>query len=285
MTGTSPVKVQGSLPVTDDLTVKIIELQEHFTRFPEFGLPALLEDITLRQVEDEDWAEAWKKYFKPLRIGKSIIIKPSWEYYEPKSGDVILELDPGMAFGTGTHPTTKLCLEALERLVQPGMVIADIGTGSGILSLAAAKLGAKLVYATDTDPLPLRIAAQNIARNELNTQITLYPVPEFNAAVKECDLIVANIVANTIIELAPSIPSRLKSEGLFISCGIVNHNMETVLQALEAVGLEHVETYFEDIWVCLITRLPQTPTQDEDSYRQAMRELPPLGSELDAWSS
>ena len=154
MTGTSPVKVQGSLPVTDELTGRMSGLRDHLDRLPEFGLPGLVDGMTVRYAEDEDWANAWKQYFKPLRIGRSLIIKPSWEFYSALPGDLILELDPGMAFGTGGHPTTKLCLESLEEYVRRGMTVADIGTGSAILSLAAARLGAGHVYATDIDLLP-----------------------------------------------------------------------------------------------------------------------------------
>src|ERR1051325_5172253 len=147
MTGTDPVKIQGSLPVTDELTGRMDALRAHLDRLPEFGLPGLCDGMTVRYAEDEDWANAWKQYFKPLHIGRRLVVKPSWEYYSPQGEDLVLELDPGMAFGTGGHPTTQLCLFALEERVTPGMAVADIGTGSGILSLAAAKLGAATVYA------------------------------------------------------------------------------------------------------------------------------------------
>src|SRR5579862_58179 len=199
--GESPVYVQGSLPVTDELTPRLDGLRRHLDRFEEFGLPPLLDGITLRYAEDEDWATAWKKYFKPLHLGKRIVIKPSWELYETQPGEIVLELDPGMAFGTGGHPTTRLCLEALEERVTPGARVADIGTGSGILSLAAARLGATVVFATDIDALPRRIAGENIARNELGSVVNLLEIAPFDEQAKECDVVVANIVANTIVEL------------------------------------------------------------------------------------
>src|SRR5205814_708758 len=149
--------------VSDELTGRLDMLRTHLARLPEFGLSPLLSDMTLRYAEDEDWANAWKQYFKPQRVGRSLVIKPSWEVYAPEEGERVLELDPGMAFGTGGHPTTRLCLEALEEYVAPGTTAADIGTGSGILSLAAARLDACQVYATDIDALPRRIARENVA--------------------------------------------------------------------------------------------------------------------------
>lgn len=285
MTGSDPVKVQGSLPVSDALTGRIESLRAHLERLPEFGLPGLRDGMTVRYVEDEDWANAWKQYFKPLRIGRKIVIKPSWEYFSPEPGDLILDLDPGMAFGTGGHPTTKLCLEALEDYVRPGAIVADIGTGSSILSLAAARLGAGHVFATDIDLLPRKIARENVARNGLDHAIDVLEMDAFEAAAIECDLIVANIVANTIIELAPTLPGRMKPGGYFLASGIVNSHCDLVSGALRSVGLVPVETRAEDIWVCLVTRFEPSAPADADSLASAVRELPPIGSESDAWAS
>ena len=283
MTGTNPVKVQGSLPVTDELTGRIRELSDHLARLPEFGLPALVETMTIRYAEDEDWANAWKQYFKPIRIGRKLVIKPSWEFFQPEKGDMILELDPGMAFGTGGHPTTKLCLEALEDWVKPGMVVADIGTGSGILSLGAARLQASVVYATDIDILPRRVARENVTRNELEDVIQILEMDDFQEKARNCDLIVANIVANTIIELATAIAPRLKPGGIFIASGIVDNHETVVGDALKAVGLMPVEARHEDIWLCLVTRKEEVASTDLETLKRAAEELPPLVSESDAW--
>ena len=188
--GNGPIRVQGSLPVTDELTPRIEQLRTHLERLPEFGLPALVDGITLRYAEDEDWANAWKQYFKPMKLGKRLVIKPSWEDYVPQGEEVVVELDPGMAFGTGGHPTTQLCLQAMEGLVQSGMTVADIGTGSGILSIAAARLGAVKVFATDIDLLPRKIARENIARNELEATVHILEMDDFDAQARDCDLIV-----------------------------------------------------------------------------------------------
>ena len=285
MTGTDPVKVQGSLPVTDELIGRMEALRAHLERLPEFGLPGLCDGMTVRYAEDEDWANAWKQYFKPLRIGKRIVIKPSWEFYSPLPDDLILDLDPGMAFGTGGHPTTRLCLEALEDYVQPGMRVADIGTGSSILSLGAARLGAEHVYATDIDLLPRKIARENVARNGLESVIDVMELETFDAEARNCDLIVANIVANTIVELAPTLPARLKPGGYFLASGIVDGHHDLVSGALRSVGLMPVETRSEDIWICLVTRLEADAAPDADGLARAARELPPIGSESDAWAS
>jgi len=252
--GDSPVIVQSALPVTDELMQRINELKAHLDRLPEFGLPALIDGLTLRYAEDEDWANAWKQYFKPSKVGNRLVIVPSWEEYTPAPHELILELDPGMAFGTGGHPTTKLCLLALEESVTPGMKVADIGTGSGILAIAAARLGASVVFATDIDPLPVKIARENVALNRLSETIPVLETMSFDIAAQDCDLIVANILANTIIDLAPSIAPRLKSGGIFIGSGIVTEYHDAVRDALQAVGLELLETKSDDIWVCLIAK-------------------------------
>lgn len=282
--GNDPVFVSGSLPVSDELTGRLNELRIHLHRLPEFGLPELIEDVTLRYVEEDDWANAWKQYFKPMKIGKRIVIKPSWEEYTPEEDEVVLELDPGMAFGTGGHPTTRLCLSSLEDYVKPGMTVGDIGTGSGILSLAAAKLGAAKVYATDIDLLPRKIALENVERNALENIITVMELEPFDAQAQECDLIVSNIVANTIIHLARTIAPRLKSGGIFISSGIVEEHENPVKEALTAVGLTPIETRREDIWVSIVARRDPEQPIDSDAYKAVAQTLP-LHNDPEAWSS
>lgn len=252
--GVDPVTVQGSLPVNDGLEERLVDLRSHLARLPEFGLPAIMGQMTIRYAEDADWANAWKKHFKPSRIGRSIVIKPSWELYDPEPGDVVLELDPGMAFGTGGHPTTRLCLQALEDYVSSGMTVADVGTGSGILALAAARLGAQTVYATDIDLLPRKIARENVARNSLEAVIDVAEPDEFSERARECDLVVCNIVANTIITLAPVLAPALNPSGLFIASGIVEEGHDAVCEALAAAGMIPFETRREDIWVCITAR-------------------------------
>ena len=254
MRGEDPVTVEGSLPVSDELSGRLSALKAHLERLPEFGLAPLLDGLTLTYAEEEDWANAWKQYFKPTKVGDRLVIVPSWEAYAPAPDELILKLDPGMAFGTGGHPTTRLCMQVLETTVKPGMKIADIGTGSGILSIAAARLGALQVLATDIDPLACRIARENVVVNELEGAIAVLDLAQFDSKAQECDLIVANILAATIIELAPSIAPRLKPGGIFIGSGIVTEYHAAVREALAEVGLELIETRSEDIWVCLVAK-------------------------------
>jgi len=277
LSGQNTVLVQGSLPVSDELTPRLTALQHHLDRFGEFGLPPLRERITLRYAEDEDWAAAWKKYFKPLHLGNRLVVKPSWELYDPQPGELILELDPGMAFGTGGHPTTKLCIEALEERVTFGDRVADIGTGSGILSIAAARLGASLVLATDIDALPRRIARENVARNELCDTVRVLEMDIFDSEANLCDVVAANIVANTIVELAPSIAARIVEGGIFIGSGIVEEHHDLVRDALAAVGLQHRETKREDVWVCLVSQKAPSLSQDHSALARAAEQLPPIG--------
>jgi ribosomal protein L11 methyltransferase len=185
--GGSTVTVVGFFPISDQFTNTLDSLEERLMDLPRFGLLAPL-DITLKHAEEADWANEWKKYFKPLEIGSRLVIKPSWENYDADPERVVVEIDPGQAFGTGGHQTTRLCLGALEQLVEPGMTVADIGTGSGILAISAAKLGASLVHATDIDRLPREIARENVARNGLEGRVLIHEMDAFDAAARNCDL-------------------------------------------------------------------------------------------------
>ena len=250
-TGSNPTTLAGHLPATEGIQRKLEDLRDHLSRFPEFGLRKPGE-ITLRYLEDSDWANEWKKHFRPLEVGERLVIKPTWESYE---GDrLVVELDPGMAFGTGGHPSTRLSLIALERIVQSGDVVADIGTGSGILALAAAKLGAARVHATDIDSLPRKIARDNVAASGLESVITVHEMDEFDFAAQNCDVVVANIIADAVIELTPAVRERLKRNGTFISAGIVEERLPDVHSALRASGFRILETLSEELWRCVIAR-------------------------------
>ncbi len=245
--------VVGFFPVSDQFTKALDALEDRLMDLPRFGLLAPL-DITLKHADEADWSNEWKTYFKPLQIGKRLIIKPSWETCDAGPDRVVVEIDPGQAFGTGGHQTTRLCLGALEEYVRPGMVIADIGTGSGILAISAAKLGASVVHATDIDRLPREIARENVARNGLEGRVIIHEMDAFDSAARDCDLVVANIIALTIVELTPSISDRLKPGGLFISSGIVDERLPDVLSALETSGFEVVETREDEIWRAVVAK-------------------------------
>jgi ribosomal protein L11 methyltransferase len=215
-----------------------------------------------RELAEEDWAEAWKKHYTILRVGKSLVIKPSWLEYAPHENDLVIELDPGMAFGTGLHPTTRLCMVALEKrmanlapVTEPaqGLRLLDVGTGSGILSITAAKLGARTVLALDTDPIAVETAARNVA---INHAADIVRVERGTLdADKHCnlfDLLCINILAEVICDLAPALASALRSGGSVIASGILDYKADDVVDALNAVGIEIVEKMQEEDWVALV---------------------------------
>jgi ribosomal protein L11 methyltransferase len=257
-----------------------------------------------RFLAETDWAEAWKAGYDVLRIGRRLVVRPSWRDYAPQPGDLVIDLDPGMAFGSGLHPTTRLCLEALEDTMRPGLTVLDVGTGSGILAIAAARLGASRVLALDTDPLAVQIARENVALNQVesvvhvevgtaqiaNQQISRsanrppptsnFQLPPARAAARPLarrpgragsrqrarepgratsnlqspisDLAVANILAETITELAPALAANLAPGGILIASGIIADRANAVVASLHESGLSFAERRDEGDWVALI---------------------------------
>lgn len=222
------------------------------TRFEELGLKT---DISVIGVKEEDWAGSWKKYYKPLRIGEKLVVVPAWEKYDAKEGDLILKMDPGMAFGTGTHETTRLVAMLIEKYVKKDDVCLDLGTGSGILAIAASKLGAKTVNAYDIDPVAVRVANENVNDNGI-TNITCGKSDLF-AGVEEktYDLICANIVADIIIRMLPDVKKYLRPGGILITSGIIDERAEEVLKAAEATDLVYVETQEEKNWCAIVFKM------------------------------
>lgn len=245
--------VRSYLPVDDRLGDRLTRIKRRL--FDALGLTV---EFGLKQVKEEDWAEAWKRYFKPERIGK-IVIKPSWEDYTPDGNETVIELDPGMAFGTGTHPTTRLCLQLLQDQISPQTVMLDVGTGSGILALAGAKLGAQKVCAMDIDPVAVRVAVENIRRNRLEKIIEVY---EGNLLDRPLDskfnLVVANIITNAIVELVPQLEKVLMPGGTFIASGIIAERLPEVMECLTKQGFVDVKQIFEEGWVGLVAFRSET---------------------------
>ena len=242
----APPAVAGYLPVDDRLESRLEQLQDALAKLPEFGVLGAGTELTLRYVEEADWATAWKAYYKPMRIGKRLVVTPPWETPTLGPDDLPIIVDPGMAFGTGSHPTTQLCLVALEEYVHPETTVADVGTGSGILAIAAAKLGAASVVANDNDPLAVKIARENAAVNGVSIEIadTIPPGPYA--------VVVANILADVIIGMAEQLAEWTQPGGTFIASGIIDTRETDVRQAVEAAGFSSKDTRHQDEWVALI---------------------------------
>ena len=210
--------------------------------------------LELTGVKDEDWSENWKKYYKPFRIGAHLVVRPTWEAYEAAPGDLVIELDPGMAFGTGTHETTSMCMQLLEKHLQEGMRVMDVGTGSGILAIAAARLGAREVLAIDIDPAAVKVARENIALNHVQDRVRAVEGDLCKSEAMPCDLAVANIVADAIRMLAAPLTRHLKKGGLLICSGIIREREQDVLEAALAAGYAVADRLEKGEWVALALR-------------------------------
>lgn len=216
-----------------------------------------LGELNIRPLDDgEDWRNSWKRHFTLLRVGQRLVIKPSWIDYAAQDGDVVVELDPGLAFGTGYHPTTYSCLEALEELVQPGCAVLDVGTGSGILTIAAARLGAARITAVDIDGHAVRAARKNFRRAGILEQVNTDSgsIPGAATRGRIYDLAVANISARGISLVAPAIPELLAADGVFIASGIIVEQYDTAAAALAEAGLASAEIRQKDDWLTILSR-------------------------------
>jgi ribosomal protein L11 methyltransferase len=210
-------------------------------------------------VQDEDWADAWKKHYKPIRLGKRILIRPLWVEVQPKPDDVVIALDPGMAFGTGTHPTTQLCLEALERMVTPALDVLDLGCGSGILSIAAAKFGAGKIVAVDIDQLAVDATIENAAQNGVADSITAFrgSLDTLITSARRFDLVVVNILAKIIIEMCDhKLGQLVRPGGRAVFSGIIEDQQNDVEAALRKTGLEPVAVFQQSDWILIEAKRP-----------------------------
>ena len=203
-------------------------------------------------IEQEDWQNAWKKYYHAMDIGQRLAIVPGWETYD--TDRIVITMDPGMAFGTGTHETTSLCLETLDSMVKGGERVLDIGTGSGILAIAALKLGAAEAEGVDIDPMCVRTAGENAERNGVAEHFTVLVGDLSDKASGKYNIITANIVAAAILSLAPHVPVLMAPGARFIASGIIDTRKDEVLAGLRAAGLEPVEIKEKRGWVCVICK-------------------------------
>ncbi|MBQ2700271.1 MAG: 50S ribosomal protein L11 methyltransferase [Clostridia bacterium] len=247
------VLVQAWFPLDEKLPERIASLKNCLNEMQALpGMGSL--DVTSNQVKDEDWSQVWKKFYKPFRAGRSLVVNPSWETYDAQPGDKIIEIDPGMAFGTGTHETTGMCLGLLDDYMTPGMRVIDLGTGSGILAIGAALLGAKDVLAIDIDPTAVKVAQENVAINGLSDNIQVMEGNLLDHVEQVCDLCVANIIADVICMVSEPVRSHITPGGLFICSGIIKEREQDVVNALNAAGYQIMEIRRQGEWVAMISK-------------------------------
>ena len=218
-------------------------------RFAELSIDA---NITVSGVNEEDWANSWKEYYKPIKIGEKIVIVPAWEKYTQQDGEIIVRMDPGMAFGTGTHETTRLVIKLLEKYIKNGMRVADVGCGSGILAICASKLGAAECKAYDIDPVAVKVANENIKDSGLtNVSCEVSDLLRQVDKSKTYDVICANIVADIIIRMMPDVGALMDENSVILASGIIVERSEDVISAFSEHGFEVVERIDENGWCAL----------------------------------
>ena len=238
----------------DNIEDVLAYVNERLSELKEMGLDLGEAKVEHEKMYEEDWANTWKQYYKPSKVGEKIVVKPIWEEYEAKEGELVVDLDPGMAFGTGTHETTRMCIQALERYVKEESTVFDVGCGSGILAIAAAKLGAKLAVGVDLDPVAVESSIENVGYNKLNN-IEILHGNLVEVIDGKADIVVANILAEIICILTDDVKRVLKDGGVFITSGIIHDRVDMVCEKLEATGFEVIEKNRDGEWNCIVAKL------------------------------
>ena len=247
--------VKAYMPVTSFLAETIEAIRDSINNLSSYDIDLGQNAVSISEVHEEEWATAWKKYYHPVKISERFTIVPTWEEYEPVSSDeLIIELDPGMAFGTGTHPTTVMCIQALERTVQEGDLVVDVGTGSGVLSIASALLGAKHIQALDLDEVAVESAKMNVKLNKVQDRIDVSQGNLLDGVDEQADVVVANILAEVIMRFTDDVAKVVKPGGYFIASGIIQPKKEDVKNAIIASGFTIEETIQMEDWVALIAK-------------------------------
>jgi len=250
-----PVKVHAYLPIDGKEEAARQQVAEGLWHLSSLG-PQFVGDLQTRVVHEEDWANAWKDYYHVTHIGQRLVIRPSWREYLPKNNEVVLELDPGMAFGTGLHPTTRMCLEQIEQRMRPDMHVLDVGTGSGILALAAAKLGAANVYCIDNSSVAVESAVANAEMNHMSDRVNVVlgvlDEDEATRLAGQYNFVLANIIARVIGSIASNLAQVLAPGGILITSGIIEDRRHEAEQPLLASGLKLIDQVMIDDWVTLI---------------------------------
>lgn len=248
---TEVVVEKAYLPVNGELEGRIQTLQQEIKALESRGVNTAPAVLTTAELQDEDWSDTWKQYFHTEKPGERVVIKPTWEEYAPQGDEVVIELDPGAAFGTGTHATTSMCIRQLEKLVKPGMTVFDVGTGSGILSIISAKLGATNIQAVDYDDSVLKIVEENLEQNNVQDIISVAQSDLMQNVHGKAELVIANIIADIIIRLFDQLDEHLEQGGTLLTSGIIEDRIENILAAAEKHGYGVVERLENKGWACI----------------------------------
>ena len=251
---TEVVRVKAYWALDEELEGKLQNLSERLASLAQHGIDKGAGAVSWKAVADEDWAETWKEFFHTEKIGARTVIKPTWEEYEAKAGEIVVELDPGAAFGTGQHATTSLCIRALEDLVRPGMTVFDVGTGSGVLAIVAAKLGAKRVEAVDFDPVAVRVARENVRQNGAEDVVRTERSDLLKSVAGKADLIIANIIADIIVRLFGEVKGSLAAGGTMLLSGIIEDRLADVVEAAGRHGFSVEKIEQEKGWAAVIVK-------------------------------
>ncbi len=245
--------VTGYFPENDQTQNRLRLLEEKIFRIN--GQFNLRTRVIYQGIDEQDWANSWKKYFKPQKIGARIVVKPTWHEYRPGSDEIVLEIDPGMAFGTGTHPTTAMCVRMLEKYIKQGDLFLDVGTGSGILMMVAHRFGAAKLFGTDRDEMAVRVACWNLLRNGVSPDTFGLVVADLVKGITgKFHVVAANILSEIIVLLLEYLSEVLHPGGLFIASGIIEENKGRVIQKMTEQGLEILDVHCEQQWVVILAR-------------------------------
>ncbi|UTR14365.1 50S ribosomal protein L11 methyltransferase [Salipaludibacillus sp. LMS25] len=252
------VMLKAYLPVNSFLAEAVEEIKEAINQLLLYDIDLGHNKVTLSEVNEEEWSTAWKKYYKPVKVSDHITITPTWEDYQPVGDEeIVIELDPGMAFGTGTHPTTVLCIQALERHLYDGASVVDVGTGTGVLSIAAAKLGAAKVHALDLDEVAVKSAKLNVKLNKVQETVDVTQDNLLDNPAIIPDVIVANILAEVIVQMTDEAFQSLKASGTFIMSGIIQTKRDMVKDALQSAGFVIKEIIEMEDWLAFVASKPE----------------------------
>ncbi|MDF2904283.1 MAG: prmA [Bacillus sp. (in: firmicutes)] len=249
------VIIKAYIPINSFLGETVEEIKDAINNLILFNIDIGKNNVTISEVNEEEWATAWKKYYNPVKISERFTIVPTWENYTPVGSDeLIIELDPGMAFGTGTHPTTVMCVQSLERTIKSGDNVIDVGTGTGVLSIAAALLGAEKVTALDLDEVAVQSASLNIKLNKVKDFVTVAQNNLLDGIVGPVDIVVANILAEVILRFTDDVARVVKQGGYFIASGIIQQKKEQVKDGIINAGFTIEETLVMEDWVAIIAK-------------------------------